>query len=290
VRKRSLFYAYIPPQGINFVIMKYIQMRFAEPDAEKREILIAGLAEVGFESFEEEPGSLVAYIAEADYTEGVVTAVAEIFEGDTEVKAIAQQNWNANWEAGFEPVRVDGFCTIRAVFHAPDTTVLYEIIITPKMSFGTGHHATTRLMIQQMERIDFAGKDVLDFGTGTGVLAILAKKLGAADILAIDTDEWSYENTLENIAANEAAGIEVRRGSLEQAEGRQFNVVLANINRHILLEYMHRMRAVLRDDGVLMMSGILDQDEQIVVQEAKKAGFENLSVVAEDKWLCIVAS
>ncbi len=290
MRKRSLFYAYIPPQGINFVIMKYIQMRFAEPDVEKREILMAGLAEAGFESFEEEPESLVAYIPEAYYTEDLLAEVAEIFKGAPEVQAIAPQNWNADWEAGFEPVRVDGFCTIRAGFHAADTSVPYEIIITPKMSFGTGHHATTRLMIQQMKGTDFSGKDVLDFGTGTGVLAILAQKLGAANILAIDTDEWSYENTLENIAANEAAGIEVRRGSLEQAEGRQFNVVLANINRHILLEYMHRMRAVLRDDGVLMMSGILDQDEQIVVQEAKKAGFENLSVVAEDKWLCIVAS
>ncbi len=265
-------------------------MRFAEPDAEKREILMAGLAEAGFESFEEEPGNLVAYIAEAHYTEEVLTAVAEIFEGTAEVQAIAPQNWNADWEAGFEPVRVDGFCTIRAGFHAADTSVPYEIIITPKMSFGTGHHATTRLMIQQMKGIDFGGKDVLDFGTGTGVLAILAQKLGAANILAIDTDEWSYENTLENIAANNVAGIEVQRGSLELAEGRLFDVILANINRHILLEYMYRMRAILKDGGVLMMSGVLDQDEQIVVQEARKAGFENLSVFAEDKWLCIVAS
>lgn len=270
--------------------MNYIQLRLAVQDAEQREILMAGLAEEGFESFEEEADALVAYIQQDSYTDAVAQAVAEMYKGTSEIKEIAQQNWNADWEAGFEPVSVDGFCTIRAGFHPQDTKVTYEIIITPKMSFGTGHHATTRLMIQQMRSIDFKGKDVLDFGTGTGVLAILAQKLGAANILAIDTDEWSYENTLENIAANEAIGIEVRQGSLELAEGRKFDIILANINRHILLEYMQQMHVILKPGGVLMMSGILDADEQVVLSETRKAGFESTSVFAEDKWICIVAS
>jgi ribosomal protein L11 methyltransferase len=168
--------------------------------------------------------------------------------------------------------------------------VPYEIIITPKMSFGTGHHATTRLLIQQMKNIDFAGKSVLDFGTGTGVLAILAKKLGAGEVLAIDNDEWSYENTLENIAANKVNSIVVKKGSLELAEGRKFDIILANINRHILLQYMVQMHHVLPEHGMLLMSGILDADEQIVLTEARHAGFKNTSVFAEGKWLCIVVA
>lgn len=271
-------------------MMNYIQLRFEEPDAEQRAILIARLAEEGFDSFEEEPGALVAYISKDRYTGDVINAVQEMFAGATEQKEIAQQNWNEQWESGFQPVHVAGFCTIRADFHAPDTSVPYEIIITPKMSFGTGHHATTRLMIQEMKNIDFTGKDVLDFGTGTGVLAILAKKLGAGAVLAIDNDEWSYENTLENVAVNDITDIDVQKGSLELAEGRKFDVILANINRHILLQYMHQMRAALKTSGVLLMSGILDADERVVRPEAIKAGFNNCTVHAEDKWLCIVVS
>lgn len=270
--------------------MRYIQLRLAEPDAEKREILIAGLAEEGFESFEEDAGYLLAYIQEDSYTEQVAVAVRSMYAGTVEEAEIAQQNWNAEWEAGFEPVHIAGFCTIRADFHTADTTVPYEIIITPKMSFGTGHHATTRLMILQMKGIDFTGKSVLDFGTGTGVLAILAKKLGAAEVLAIDNDEWSYENTLENISANDVTGIEVRKGSLELAEGHKFDIILANINRHILLQYMEQIHHLLPERGMLLMSGILDADEQIVLNETRKAGFKNTSVFAEGKWLCIVAS
>lgn len=270
--------------------MKYLQLRFAEPDAGIREVLIARLAEEGFESFEEDAANLIAYIQEDGYTEAVAQAIQEMHHGSMEVTEIPQQNWNAEWEAGFQPVLVEGFCTIRAVFHAADTTVPYDIIITPKMSFGTGHHTTTRLMIQQMKDIGFTGKDVLDFGTGTGVLAILAKKLGAAHILAIDTDEWSYENALENAAANDVSGIDVSRGSLELAEGCKFDVILANINRHVLLQYMQQMRDALKEEGLLIMSGILESDEQILVSEAMKAGFKNCTVHAEDKWLCMVVS
>lgn len=270
--------------------MKYIQLRLKEPDAVQREILMAELAEEGFESFEEGVGELVAYIKEDNYTEAVELVVAEIYSGKAEVTEIVQQNWNADWEAGFEPVHVAGFCTIRADFHPADTTVPHEIIITPKMSFGTGHHATTRLMIEQMRDINFTGKDVLDFGTGTGVLAILAAKLGPANIMAIDNDEWSYENTLENTGANGVHGIEVKQGSLELVEGRRFDVILANINRHILLQYMQQMHAALKAGGVLLMSGILEQDEQIILTETKKSGFGSTSVFAEDKWICVVAS
>lgn len=273
-----------------FATMEYIKLTLAETDAAQREILMARLAEEGFESFEEEAGALIAYIAADAYTDNLQAGVREWHTGEAAVERIQQQNWNAQWEEGFQPVTVAGFCTIRAGFHAPDNTVPYEIIITPKMSFGTGHHATTMLMIERMRDTDFNSKAVLDFGTGTGVLAILARKLGAANVLAIDNDEWSYENTLENIAANDIAGIEVQRGSLEVAEGRKFDIILANINRHILLQYMQQMHGALAEGGVLVMSGILDADEQIVLGETRKAGFKDTSVFAEGKWLCIVAS
>lgn len=248
---------------------------------------MAKLAEEGFESFEEDQGGLIGYIQERYYTHEVAAAVQEMNEGDVVINEIAQRNWNADWESAFEPVHIEGFCTIRAGFHAADTSVQHEIVITPRMSFGTGHHATTRLMIKEMSELEFSGKDILDFGTGTGVLAILAKKLGAASVMAIDNDEWSYENTLENIAANGISGIEVDKGSFELAKERKFDIILANINRHILLEYMRHMYGALRTGGVLLMSGILQQDEQSVKAAAIDAGFGNYAISVEDKWLCI---
>lgn len=270
--------------------MKYIRLSFDTADATEREILVAMLAEEGFESFEEEGNLLHAYINEAGYNDSVTEAVGQMFHGAITREVIEQQNWNAVWEEGFHPVTVEGFCTIRAGFHQPDNSVPYEIIITPKMSFGTGHHATTRLIIQQMRDINLAAKDVLDFGTGTGVLAILAKKLGADRVTAIDNDEWSYENTLENVATNNTGEIEVLRGSLEVVTRRKYDVVLANINRHILMQYMQGMSDLLRPGGMLVMSGILEQDETVVTTEARKAGFSIQSVTHEDKWSCISAT
>lgn len=203
---------------------------------------------------------------------------------------IEQQNWNEDWEKSFTPVTVSGFCTIRATFHKPDTSVLHDIIITPKMSFGTGHHATTQLMLQQMSTCDFEGKSVFDFGTGTGVLAILAEKLGAKEIVAVDNDEWSYENTLENIGYNNSKHIKVFRGSIEKAGLRKYDIVLANINRHILLEYMDEMKALLSSTGIIYMSGILDEDEQLITTEAAKSGFTFVSKVQQEKWICLCFS
>lgn len=270
--------------------MKYLKLSFDTADATEREILVAMLAEAGFESFEEEGNLLHAYIDEAGYDDNTAEVVTHVYQGAIIRETIEQQNWNAAWEEGFHPVTVEGFCTIRAGFHQPDNSVPYEIIITPKMSFGTGHHATTRLMIQQMRDMDLVDKDVLDFGTGTGVLAILAKKLGAKCVTAIDNDEWSYENTLENAAANNSGEIEVLRGSLEVVTGRKYDVILANINRHILMQYMQEMSDLLRPGGMLVMSGILEQDETIVTTEAGKAGFSIQYVTHEDKWSCISAT
>ena len=267
--------------------MNYVQITFAAADETLREVLVAYLAEQGFESFEEDSNGLQAYIQQDKYDRTLLGELEDELGVIGIAAIIEQQNWNEEWEKGFSPVTVDGFCTIRATFHEPDESVEHDIIITPKMSFGTGHHATTQLMVQQMREIDFAGKAVLDFGSGTGVLAILAQKLGATDITAIDNDEWSYENTIENMGYNDTEDIEVLKGSLEVVAGKKYDIILANINRHILIQYMADMKGTLNPGGTIIMSGILDEDEKIVTSEARKAGLEPVAKTQLDNWICL---
>jgi ribosomal protein L11 methyltransferase len=179
------------------------------------------------------------------------------------ITSIPEQNWNAVWESNFEPVVVDDFCAIRADFHQPIKNVQHEIIITPKMSFGTGHHATTYMMIEQMSNINFTKKRVFDFGTGTGILAILAQKLGAASITAIDNDEWSIENAKENFQKNDVHSITLYRSSAMPKDS--FDIILANINRNVLNEYASALVSILSPKGVLLVSGILKEDERVIV-------------------------
>ena len=192
----------------------YIKIVIAINSTEESELLIADLSEINFYAFEQDENTLFAYIKEADFDEGKLTEI--LGEKNYEKAIIKDENWNQRWESDFHPVMVNNFAVIRADFHEPVPDVKYELIITPKMSFGTGHHATTFLMVAMMEKIDFKDKTVLDFGTGTGVLAILAEKLGASKVLAIDCDEWSINNTLENIEANNCKKISVeKRNDLE---------------------------------------------------------------------------
>lgn len=267
--------------------MKYIVISFETSDANLRDILIAELANDGYDSFEETAKVLNACCTEDVYNEEVIATLCENYGVQYKKEVVAEQNWNATWERDFKPVIVNDFCAIRADFHEAVAGVAHEIIITPKMSFGTGHHATTRLMVQQMKEIEFNNSTVLDFGTGTGVLAILAEKLGAKKIVAIDNDEWSYDNTLENINFNDVHNIDVLKGSLEVASDEHYDIILANINRHILLEYMNDMYSVLKDGGVIIMSGILTEDEQIVVDKAQRSGFEEAYITVEENWISI---
>lgn len=267
--------------------MDYVEVCIRVADKMQSEILIAELAAAGFESFEEDGNILKGYIPADSFDNAGLKNLMLQYNVVAEIQTIKQQNWNAQWENDFQPVKVGDFCTIRADFHEPDILAEYEIIITPKMSFGTGHHATTRLMIQQMQQIDFRGKKVLDFGTGTGVLAILAEKMGASEITAIDTDEWSYENTVENAGRNGAGKIYVKRGSLELVAGATYDVILANINRHILLQYMQGMVKLMQPGGIILMSGILEEDEQITISEAEKVFLKPVATLKEEKWICI---
>jgi ribosomal protein L11 methyltransferase len=264
---------------------QYIEYRF-EVQGTKREMLIASLAATGCNAFEEQEEYLLAFYPESEDNEDMLRSVATDYEQQYERRSIPPQNWNASWESSFEPVVVPGFCTVRASFHEPVKDTPYEIVITPKMSFGTGHHATTRLMMQAMAEIDFKKKSVFDFGTGTGILGILASMLGANRVLAIDNDAWSVENAQENVAAN-GQPVEVAEGSIENIGTAAFDCILANINRHILLQYMEAMAAALHSGGILLLSGILAVDEEIIREAATAAGFSFERKLREKDWIAM---
>lgn len=267
--------------------MNYTKITIATESSENRELLIALLSDGGYEGFEENDNELLAYIAEAKYNEAVLVQMLSLVDVSFSTEIVAPRNWNEMWETDIQPVIVDEFCTIRTHFHTVEVSTPYDIVITPKMSFGTGHHATTQLMMLGMKDIEFGNKSVLDFGTGTGVLAILAGMLGATDISAIDNDEWSVSNATENMIRNNSERIAVAKASLEEIPKKEYHIILANINRHILLEYMHDMYERLFGGGVLLMSGLLTDDEQIVTEAAKAAGFEIEKVSVRNGWISI---
>jgi ribosomal protein L11 methyltransferase len=266
--------------------MEYIQLSFPIV-GEEREVLIAHLTEAGCQGFEETDKMLIASIPSDEYNEQYIAGIAAANNVTFTKTIIPQQNWNAVWESSFEPVVVPGFCTVRAAFHAQAKHTPYEIIITPKMSFGTGHHATTKLMMTAMKDMSLSAKKVLDFGAGTGILAILASMLGASNVTGIDNDEWSVDNALENIAANRV-NVTVKKGSLEVVpEQERFDVILANINRHILLQYMAQMRTILVNQGYLLLSGILKSDESIIVEAAESVGFIKVAALTDGDWIAL---
>lgn len=269
--------------------MNYLQLSIAITPGETRELLIAALSEQGIEGFEESESTLKAFVAESDFDEAAIAAVLSGFGLKYDQETIAPKNWNAAWEADFEPVIIGDFCTIRAHFHTLAVTTKQEVIITPKMSFGTGHHATTYLMSAQMEQLDFNQKTVFDFGTGTGILAILAEKLGASKVIAIDNDEWSFENAQENILLNHCTNIAVSRDSIDTFAGSTtFDIILANINRHILLHYMDMMHGLLHPGATLLMSGLLTDDEEIICKAATVTGFTVQKVNTRNNWITVL--
>ena len=223
----------------------------------QQEELIALLEDYAASGFEQTDEKLIAYFSEPDFVEKDVLLVVGSYSYTLSI--VPAQNWNALWEENFQPVAVENFCGVRAHFHAPLSSVQHEIIITPKMSFGTGHHATTYMMMAQMKEINFKDKTVFDFGTGTGILAILAKKLGAASVHAIDVDEWSIENAKENIERNSCVGIGLELSTV--IPSRSFDIFLANINRNVILDYLPIIQNTLLPASCLVLSGLLVTDE-----------------------------
>lgn len=264
-----------------------IQITITVNDNNTSDELIARLSVTDFDAFEEKETELIAFINEEKFDSSQLEDILSEY-GVTYTKTIIKdQNWNALWESSFQPVIIDNFCVIRAEFHQPFLNTEHEIIITPKMSFGTGHHSTTYLMISEMRRIDFKDKVVADFGTGTGVLAILADKLGANNMWAIDNDDWSIENSKENIERNSCKNIKIEKADGFQPN-RKFDIILANINKNIIMRNAENLASGLQQKGKLLLSGLLAEDENDVVSAFVQKGLQHISTSEKNNWICIL--
>jgi ribosomal protein L11 methyltransferase len=257
---------------------------------ELNEILIALLADAPFDTFEENETGIIAYLpadkGHEPEAEDALEALSEQFDIAWTKEFIKGENWNEIWESNFQPVIVRDFCAIRADFHDPIEGVKHELVINPKMAFGTGHHETTWMCLSALESIPLEGQRLFDYGCGTGILAIMASRLGAAHCEAIDIEEESYLNTVENSRINGVENITARQGDINAVEGRDFDGILANINRHIILDSLPTLHGLLRPGGWLMVSGILLQDEAIVTEAAVDAGFQAEEVWHRGNWIC----
>lgn len=263
----------------------YVQISI-EASEEQQEILISQMNELGAAGFEQTDTHLLVYFTEGSFPSYEVNQL--LHNQNFQVNNIPQQNWNGIWESNFQPVVVDDFCAVRADFHEPITVVDHEIVITPKMSFGTGHHATTYMMMEQMRDIDFKGKSVFDFGTGTGILAILAEKLGAASIMAIDNDEWSIENGRENVVRNNCVHVQLNLASTVPPE--QFDVILANINRNVILMHLPSLVAAMKEKGLILFSGLLVDDEKAIVDALTPYGLNVLRQKERSNWISLLVT
>ena len=267
--------------------MNYIELSFVLQDKDRfSDIVVAKLNEIEFESYVETIDGVNAYIQEKMYNIDklnlVLSELQNLFSFDYSVKNINKENWNSKWEENFQPVKVNEECIIRAHFHEK-VDCKYDVVITPKMSFGTGHHETTFLMMNEMFCLNFKGKSVLDVGCGTGVLAILSKMLGSEDTLGIDIDEWSYNNSKENAILNNIFSIEFLLGGISSVNG-SFDIVLANINRNVILSDLDKYYHLMKENSDLLLSGFLSNDVKLIREKAESLGLSLVSHKNKDKW------
>lgn len=258
--------------------------------AASSEALLGLLSSLPFDTFEETAEGWNAYLPESEVLEDVLESLNRLRDTihfTDEKEWIPAQNWNELWESNFDPILVGDFCGVRAQFHPSFQNVQYELLIQPKMAFGTGHHATTYMMIEQMKHLQLEGKTVLDFGAGTGILAILAAKMGAVQVDAVEIEPEACNNAEENVVLNATQQVEVLVGSLEQVAGKQYDIVLANINRNVILDSLSALHNRMKKGATLLISGILVDDGQRILNNAKKAGFIHLHTNKKSGWLCI---
>ncbi len=258
--------------------------------------IAASLGDVGFDGFTQSDKELFAYIPAKDYRDGlvdedqIVTFFRQNFKITERVGDVPDKDWNAEWEAHFTPIKVDNDIMIRAGFHEADPNVAYDIVIEPKMSFGTGHHATTVLMLRSILSLgNLGGKQVLDMGCGTGILSLLASKRGADHIVGIDIDEWAFENAGENMRKNGVENISVKIGdaALLEKEG-EFDLILANINRNILLRDMQYYVTHLASAGTMIISGFYEHELPMLTAEAERLGLKYGSHMVENDWCAAI--
>lgn len=260
-------------------------------DSEAAEIFLAEMAELGFDTFEENNQGFKAYIEEKKFDDILFGLLYERYKDRIRYQSaiIPKQNWNEVWEKNFSPVTISDRCRIRASFHDPDPRFSLEIIINPKMSFGTGHHSTTALMLEHLLETDCKDKMVVDAGCGTGILSIAASKLGARNTFAFDTDEWAVENARENVLLNGANPIEIHLGDAQilGSKSEVFDIVLANIQLSVLLEDLKIYAKVLKSRGLLFMSGFYDKDMSLLASEALKYGLNIFSEKKQNDWAAL---
>ena len=257
-----------------------------------QDLLINSLSEIGFDTFLETEDGFNAYIPEgntiADQLDKIATLHSDLFTFSFEVTSIPHQNWNELWESNFEPLNINDRCYIRATFHEPHPEFEFEIIVDPKMAFGTGHHQTTALMMELMMNTDFKHKKVLDMGCGTGILAILASRLGASEIIAIDYDPICFESTIENSILNKVSNILPLCGSKEIIPEANFDIILANINRNILLDQIGRYSEVLSPGGIIFFSGFYeDPDLEIITKKSNGFGLKYIFHKKKSEWVVV---
>ena len=257
------------------------------------ELLSAMLDLHDFEGITEIENGLIGYMAEVDFYVEMLFEIRDVLNKagcyiDWQIEQIPSQNWNALWESNFEPVLIGDHCIIRAPFHDPFNDIPIRITIEPKMSFGTGHHQTTRLMIEHMLECEFTGKKVLDMGCGTGVLGILASKLGALDVYCLDIDPWAHTNTRENIARNGAENMHAIQGGKESIPDKKFDFILANINRNVLMDQMPHYASITERGSKLLISGFLEEDAGVFIQNALSKDFSYKRSKVLNGWMSVL--
>ena len=269
--------------------LNYIEYHFkVSPLQPGTEILIAELGFTAFESFIETEDGLKAYIQREQCNDGILDGIHILRSSEFDIQftcmEIEQVNWNQEWENNFDPIDVDGLCMVRAPFHEKKE-VDFDIIIEPKMSFGTGHHQTTYMMLQFILETDLNNKKVLDMGCGTAVLAILSEMKGAASVDAVDIDEWCYQNSMENVQRNNCKNIQVYQDDMSGVGSKQYDIILANINRNILLQDMEKYSQCLTEQGILFLSGFYESDLDEIINSCENHGLSLIEKKLKNDWV-----
>ncbi len=270
--------------------VNYVKYIVTGPEAHLEPIMALLINMAPFDSFEEKKESLEGYLPANQRSPELDNRIAELlarFNSKLSVEEVPDQNWNARWEASFTPVDVGKFCRVRADFHPATENVKYDVVINPKMSFGTGHHETTYMMIKMMEGLFMKKTKVLDYGCGTGVLAILASKMGAQTVDAVDIEEQAFYNAIENNQLNNVFNVQVFKGNLNAIADTEYDVILANINRNVILNSLAALREKLNKRGCLIISGVLKEDESLIMQAISDNRFTVDEKEEKGDWLCM---